>query len=216
MRCTLILLTVSSITFGQTDTQIDSLINVMCTSLESTKETGDTTKLLQVYGEHLFPFVQQFEETERAGITQDIVFRFQKDCQGFSDLLARLEPTNEHWKKVTEKPKSQVTTKECVDFLRHKKYTYIDSTGDTVRVIADKALWIDNFKDGISSKYKLWWVTDCEFELEFVETNNSMRAQYSKKGDSFVYQIVDKMENYFVLAVQMTGTKGYYIFHLKF
>lgn len=74
---------------------------------------------------------------------------------------------------------------------------YPDFNGDTVNLIIDKGLWTDNFKDGTYSKLRFKWINDCEFEIEFIESNNPVQSQFSKKGDKYLYQIIEKKDNYY-------------------
>ena len=212
----LVLLTISSITFGQTERQTDSLISVMCTDLQNNKRLKDSTRLVLLYGNHLFPFVDQYEENRREKIMENIYYRFQRNCRDFSDLLGRLNPTNDYWEKVSDKPKTKLTKKSCQDFLQHNKYTYLDSNGDTVNLVIKNGFWVDNYKDGTYGKLKLKWINDCEFEIEFLDTNNSIQSQFNKKGDKYVYQIIEKKDGYYIMSVQVTGSEGYYLFHMGY
>lgn len=214
-RLTLILLTISSLTFAQTEKQTDSLISVMCEFLQTNTST-DSISLILVYGKHLFPFVERFDENEREKITEKIYYRFQRNCRDFSDLLDRLSPPNGYWEKVVDKPKSRLTKKQCQDFLKHRRFMYPDFNGDTVNLIIDKGLWTDNFKDGTYSKLRFKWINDCEFEIEFIESNNPVQSQFSKKGDKYLYQIIEKKDNYYLMSVQVPETDGYYLFHMGF
>jgi hypothetical protein len=216
LRLTLILLTISTVIFGQTEKQTDSLISVMCKSIKNNERLKDSTRLILVYGEHLFPFVERYDEKEREKITEKIYYRFQRNCRDFSDLLDRLNPPSEYWEKVADKPKSKLTKKQCQDFLKHKNYTYPDSNGDTVNLVIDKGLWTDNYKNGTYSKLKFKWINDNEFEIEFIESNNSIQSQFSKKGDKYIYQIIDKADDHYLMSVQVPGTEGYYLFHMGY
>jgi hypothetical protein len=215
-RITIILLTVSSFASGQTEKQIDSLISVMCKSMVSNKSLADTTQLNLVYGNHFVPFVSCYDELEREKISEKIYYRFQRNCREFSDLLDRLNPPNEYWEKVVAKPASKMAKKSCQDFLKHKNYTYADSNDDVVNLVIEKGLWTDNYKDGTYSKLKFDWINDCEFEIEFIESNNAVYSQVSKKGDKYKYQIIEKKDDHYIMSVQVTGTEGYYLFQMGY
>ena len=217
-RLTLVLLTISSITFAQTENQTDSLISVMCKSLQNNKQLTDSARLLLVYGKHLFPFVDQYDKVSREKITEMIFYRFQRGCGDFSDLLTRLNPPDDYWdywEKIEAKPKTTLIKSSCKDFVRHK-FIYPDSKGDTVNMVIEKGYWIDNYRDGTYSKLKFSWIDDCEFEIEFIESTNSVQTQFSKKGDKYRYLVIDKKEKYYLVSVESVGTDGYHLTYLFF
>lgn len=209
-------MTISSVTFAQTEKQTDSLISIMCKFLQNNKQRSDSTRLVLVYGKHLFPFVDRYSENEREKITEKIFYRFQRNCGAFADLLNKLNPPDDYWdfwEKIETKPKPQLVKNSCRDFVKHK-FIYSDSNKDTVNMVIEKGQWIDHYRDGTYSKLKFSWIDDCEFEIEFIESTNSVQNQFSKKGDKYRYQIIDKKEKYYLVSVEAVGTDGYHLTYL--
>ncbi len=207
-------LTICTAGLGQSELQIDSLIAVICKSVEANNNKSDSTRIILAYGEHLFPFVERFEESKRDQLSEKIYYRLQRNCREFSDILDRLNPPQGDWEKVLVKPKTTLDKKECRKFTDYVRYKYPDNNGDTVNLTIEKGFWIDHLKDGTYSKLKFKWINDCEFEIEFIESNNPVRNQFSKKGDRYWYQINGKQETHYDLSVQVVGTEGHYLFKL--
>jgi hypothetical protein len=202
-KLAIILLAISSATFGQTEEQTDSLISVMCKSLQNNKRLTDSTRMILVYGQHLFPFVERYIESDREKITEKIFYRFQRNCGDFADLLNRLNPAGDdwdYWEKTETKPRSKLIKSSCKDFVNHQ-YMYADQKRDTVHMVIEKGYWIDHYRDGTYSKLKFRWIDDCEFEIEFIESTNPVQNQFSKKGDRYRYLVIDKKEKYYLVSV---------------
>lgn len=117
-----------------------------------------------------------------------------------------MEPPKGDWETVDEKPNSVVNKKVCRKFIDHINYTYLEANGDTVKLQIENGFWVDHFKDGTYSKLKLNWITDCEFEIEFIESNNKLRKGFSKPGDKYRYQVINKKDNYYEMSVEILGT----------
>jgi hypothetical protein len=212
-----ILLLVGSLTsYGQTDKEKDSLINEICKTVKETKNLSDSAVVFFVYEKHLTPFLLNYSEEQRDEVLDAIYFRLLKICPEFHDILNRINPPKGDWKAVTGKPKTQLNKKTCRHFLEHKKYFYLESNGDTVNLSIDNGFWIDKFKDGTYSKLIFDWINDCEFDIEFVESDNIKRKNFSKRGDKYRYQILNKNEHYYLMSVAISGTDRYMTFRLYY
>ncbi len=75
---------------------------------------------------------------------------------------------------------------------------------------------MDLFKDGTYSKLKFEWLGDCEFELEFIESNNESRKSFSKPGDKYIYQILDKKAKYYLMSAWIPGMSYFLKFKIYF
>jgi hypothetical protein len=168
-----------------------------------TANKADTQRLILVYEQHLFPFIEGFPQERDEEIWTSIFYRFQQRCAEFKRILERLDPGKGDWKRVLEQPVRSISESECRKFLDHADLKYIESTGDTVRISIKDGYWIDKFRDGTFSRLILRWINDCEFEISFVESNNEVRRNLSKPGDKYVYRILNKGAGYYDMSVEI-------------
>lgn len=210
----LLALTATLTSKGQTTYQIDSLCLKMCETLESNREKVDSVRQKEAYEKHLYSFLAKVEREQINSVFKNIFFRLQKLCADFGNILDRANPTKGDWKIVQERPKIQLTRKDCDEFLGKSKYKYLEYDGDTVNLVINKSHWIDHFKDGTHSKLTLSRISDCQFEIEFVESDNELRRNFSKPGDKYKYHILDKIDNYYLLSVETDGNDRIAIFKM--
>jgi hypothetical protein len=210
------LLSIGNISFGQSQEQKDSLISEMCKTILSTNNLSDSARVFGVYTKHLYPFLNKYSDNQRKDIALSIYYRFQRNCSDFSDILNRLKKPVGDWEKVTEKPKSILKNAACKEFLSHKNHSYLEDNGDTVKVQIENGYWTDHFKDGTYSKLKIHWMNDCEFDLEFIKSNNISRKGFSKPGDKFNYQILNKNDKYYSMSAWINGMNYYLKFKIYY
>jgi len=166
--------------------------------------------------EILFPFVDHYAESQREKITEKIFYTFQRNCVEFYNLLLRLNPSDDYWdywEKVETIPPTTLNKSSCRDFVKHR-FIYSDSNKDTVNMVIEKGHWLEHFPDGTKSKLTFRWIDDCEFEIEFIESTNAVQRQFSKKGDTYRYQIIEKKEKYYLVSVELVGTNEYHLTYL--
>jgi len=214
MRLGLFIATIllATICYGQSDFQKDSLISEMCKAIESNKHLSDSANVENMYETQLYPFLWRFPEETRDETATNLYFRIQRSCQAFLDILNRANPSKGGEIFVDEKPVSNLKKDACRKFIGNKEYYYIETTGDTVVLQLTKKYWIDHFNDGTYSKLKLEWIDNCELELEFIESNNLVRRNYSKKGDKYRYIILNSAESYYELSTEVVGQEKYFIY----
>ena len=74
-------------------------------------------------------------------------------------------------------------------------------------------LWNEQFEDNTFSKLKFRWTSENEFMLEFIESDNLIRRNFSVKGDKYFYGIYGVQDN--VLSVwSMHADETYVSFKL--
>ena len=202
--------------YAQTQESKDSLIQVMCKSITDNTSPNDSIRIFSAYGKHLRPYLERFPKEQRKEISTSIYFRMQMTCRSFKEILLKAEPPKEEFEKIIPRPNKFPDKKTCRDFIAYEKRFYRESTGDTVQLTIKDDFWIEKFDDGTYSKLKFYWLTDCEFELEFIESNNKIRSGLSTKGDKYKYYIISKVENHFELAFDMKVTDkflGFKVYH---
>jgi hypothetical protein len=210
LRLTIALSLLNIFAHAQSQQKKDSLVNEICKTIGET--TGDDTLRVQTaFEQHLYPFLRQYSEEEGQKIATNIELRLQRNCKIFSEILLRLDPPHGDWQAVSEKPKTKLIKKTCHDFPNHRIHKYLESNGDTVNVTLKDGYWIEDFKNGTFSKLKFIWTNDCEFELEFIESNNAFRKNFSKPGDRYRYEIIDKNNTYYNMSAEIVGASNVYM-----
>ncbi len=201
----LLLIGISNLTFSQTITEIDSVSYVMCDYLKKMEIKNDTLKINSLYQKQLYPYLGKFEQSQTQKIGQQVFYRLQRNCVEFRSLLDRLEPPKEKVTRITKKPESKISKKELKEFKSQKEFYYFEVAGDTTIVKMDKGKWTDSFSNNTFSKLNYHWITETEFELIFVESNNESRSNLSVKGDKYIYQILSKEDGFYVMTVNIPG-----------
>lgn len=178
--------------FGQTIQQIDSITYKMCESLSNLTEEKDDAKITITAQKHLPAFYEKFNINSQIvadSIGDKIFFRLQKNCTSFINILNKLEENKSDWNTLSHKPKSEISKKNCADFFTGGKYYYKEYDGKLVNVIMTPNSWTETFEDNTTSKLLLHPKDNCELELEFIESDNNLRKNFSVKGDLYRYGI---------------------------
>ncbi len=208
----LLIFFITSKVYAQTPSQIDSLSLEMCKTLEATKAMGDSISLKFTYHKHIPDFISKFSkktDAEYNELDDLLYFRFQKNCHAFVELLSRANKPLGDWQKFTEKPRKKLSKKECLKLEEIRNFYYTEASGGRVDVIVENGLWTEKFADGTFSKLYFKWKDNCEFEIEFIESNNMSRKNFSSKGDKYVYGIYNKTDE--GLNVYVVADHGNYI-----
>ena len=217
MKYLVIIIFFSNFSFSQTIVQIDSVAKVMCNNFSKYKEIkNDTLRLNTIYEKELHPYLETLEESKAESIAKKIYFRLQRNCLKFRELLDRLDPPKEETKRRFEKPKSNASIAELLEFKKTKNFTYFEVDGQITNVNIDDNLWIDNFSDGTYSKLTYSWISENEFLLVFLDSNNETRANFSVVGDKLIYSILSKGYNHYVMSVNIFGQDIFEEFKLYF
>ena len=209
-------LSFASVSFAQNQQLVDSFANEICISITNSNQTNDSTRVFDAFKEHRLPASSNFTQKEKNEFGDNVYFRLQRNCFIFRTILERNAPVNPNWKTVTVKPVSKLTNNECAEFGKYKSYRYLDPSGDTVLLTIDKGFWTDHFKDGSFSKLGVRWLSACEFDIEFIESNNPIRKKFSKAGDKYRYQILEKMKDSYLMSVEIVGQNRYSLFKIYF
>lgn len=202
--------------FGQDQVEKDSLINEMCKTIKSTKDLSDSARIDFTFEEHLYPYLAKFPDEEIDEIWRRMYYRFLKSCNEFMEIIDRVNSHKGDWETITEKPNTNLSKRTCKRFLDHQNYSYLEPSGDTVNLQIKDGYWIDHFKDGTFSKLKFDWVNDCEFDVEFIESNNESRMYLSETGDKYRYKIVDKKDGYYDMVLEGLGYDTFYRFKIYY
>lgn len=115
------------------------------------------------------------------------------------DRISNHKPGN--WDYLEKIPESKLTDKEINEFKNTQNFYYIQKGGSSVNVILKDNLWTDLFSNNTFSKLKVEWLTKNSFQLEFIESNNISRKGASRRGDKFIYYIIEKNNGSYKLVL---------------
>lgn len=214
---TAILILAGHLGFSQSMIEIDSLSEVMCKYLEESNDfQNDTLRIGSLYNEILYPYLANIEENKIDSVGQKIFYRLQRNCVEFRGILLRLAPTKEEVVIKNSKPISKISRKELKKFKKFEKFKYHEVAGEETIVTLKDGYWIDKFEDGTYSKLSFKWINDTEFKLTYLDSNNETRSNFSVKGDEFIYNVLNKEANYYLMSVNIPGQQVYEEFKLYY
>ena len=135
-------------------------------------------------------------------ILQQCHFELQKICPAYVDLTRRLIPMQGDWRNIADTSINTFDTSVCTIFSKYTDFYYLEHTGDTTRLSIKDGFWTDFFTaKNTYSKCSFQWTDKCNFELEFIKSNDPLRKNMSKKGDKYKYRLLSSTPTYFLLLV---------------
>ena len=200
---TYILFIICSISFSQNiDEKRDILIHNLCKILSENKNLNDLERINLVnQNVSLIKYFKDFSKDEIQAEEEAIFYRFQKNCKEYTDIIKKFsEKNNENWINLENLPKSTINDKDYNLVKSASELYYFDYEGNKTIVKIEDNNWIEYFIDESFSKLKLYWIKNNDFNLEFLESNNSMKKSFSRKGEIYQYRIVSKENNYYWIA----------------
>lgn len=184
----------------------DRMIDEMCKDFKSTEKMNDSLRIESLNEKFVFPYLQQFSDSERDKKVDYLYLRFQKRCEDFREYLQKVDPPKgENWVRLNEKPNIIISDKEIKNFKSINDFYYFEYAGEKTLVKTNKMHWIETFSDGTNSKLFYKWIEKNKFELEFIDSTNRTRKNFSKKGDKYIYQIISKQDNYYWILCEIPG-----------
>lgn len=210
-----IALLMTQLTYCQTIEEIDALTLEMCTTLKSLETKNDSVRINFTYEKHLPDFLSKYkiaDEKQFNELFDRIFFRFQKNCIEFVEALGRVEGEKGDWEIVEDKPAVKIEKSDCRK-LEQNIY-YKEYSGEIVNVTIADGYWTENFDDGTFSKLYFSWKNDCEFELEFIESNNAVKKNLSIKGDIYSYGIYAAENGVYDVWTKSKNYNPYILFKL--
>jgi hypothetical protein len=201
---------------AQTQAQKDSVAIEICKTLNETSELKDSLRIRNAFAAHVYKFADRFSESTQPELLEGIFLRAQRLCPQLRKLLAQVSPPAGDWKRVAEKPMGKAKKKDCRAFLSHDQYSYRESDGiSSVAVSIKKGIWVETFADGTYSKLRLKWIGDCEFDLEFIESNNAIRKNMSKPGEKYRYRILERNDGHYAFLYELDGVYSTFKVYVK-
>jgi hypothetical protein len=201
--------------FSQSIKEIDSISYKLCDYLKTLDYVNnDSIKLDMLYQNEYFPILDKIEKSKVEKVGQQLFFRLQRNCVEYRILLDNIEPPKEKDIRTNKKPETKISRKDLQDFKNTGTFKYYEVNGDFTKVTMQNGKWIDTFIDSTFSDLNYKWISEYEFELTFNKSNNETRSNFSVKGDKFIYRVIDKKSDYYILSVQIEDQYLYEIFRL--
>lgn len=212
-------LLVSINSYGQDFSFVDSLGHEICKTIIDNDSEEDVTRRINIsFFQHLEGYMQSHSKEQAGELYNSIFIRMQRKCPAFLYLLRDLNKDHAdamNWVQLDSLPPRATKKKQCRKFKKkYSQFYYIELSGDTVNVQLDKEYWYETFQDGTYAKLKVEWLSACEFETEFIESNNFTRQSLSRSNDKYVYQIIDRKDGYYDVCVYIRGFETYTLFKM--
>ena len=145
---------------------------------------------------------------------EKVFVRLQRICDLFSEALHNNQPNQGDWVLHETKPLSKLKKGEAESFFNHSSYSYKEPTGDNVHVELTSGSWDESFHDGTISKLGLERLSENTFKLIFKESNNAIRKNLSKKGEEYFYELIEMIDDDFLVSVEIPNNNIYYTFRM--
>ena len=197
---TCLLFMISTIIFCQNiDEKRDLLIQNLCNILSKNKNLDDLGRINLVNQDaNLIKYFKDLPKDKIEAEEEALFYRFQKNCKEYADLIKNYSEKNtENWVSINYLPQSTINESDFKLIKKSSEFYYFDYEGNKTIVKIENNNWIEYFIDESFSKLKLHWLNNNDFNLEFIESNNSMKKSFSRKGEIYQYRILSKENDYY-------------------
>lgn len=204
-----------SLGFAQSlESQREILIVELCNILTSAEKSSNPDRLQIKIDELLNQYFLSIPENDHEEESKNIFFRLERNCDAFQRFLDKKSPPQGDWLLEKESPISKLTKEECGEFLKNQVHYYIDPSGEIVTVKIMDGIYVESYPDGTYSKLSFHWLENCEFMLEFIESDHEVKKRLSIPGDQYFYRLIDKNEGSYIASTEIKGSTNYYSFKI--
>lgn len=208
----LILIFCFNLSPAQSIKSVDSLNIEICKSLVQNKDLNNEIRVNTINNSHITPYLTKLKDSIVQKKTFELIFyRLQKNCNEFVALFPN-KAKESSWSMQNEEPLEKISKERCNHFDKISKYYYFENDGNKVEVTLSDNLWIEKFSDNTFSKLHYRKKGNCQFELEFIESNNISRGNLSIKGDKYLYKLYDEENETY--SVYTKNAETYYTFKI--
>lgn len=201
-----------TISRSQSVKSVDSLNLEICKSLVQNKNLDNEIRMNTMEKSHIFPYLSRFNDTIiQKRLFAQIYYRLLKNCDEFRTLFPA-EPFSNGYGEQSTEPMINISKEQCNHFDEISKYYYIDGNSKKVEVTLRDNLWIEKFEDNTYSKLYYRKKSNCQFELEFIESNNFSRGNLSVKGEKYLYKIFNEENE--IYSIYLKNKETYYTFKI--
>jgi len=184
----------------------DVLGERICNCLETNKEKNFTDRIVECR-QLIRNDLADLSTSKRKKKIEEMDIYLQKNCLEFLKIVTKDNILNKgDWVAVDTNPPTNLEDSVCSELFKKQNIFYIQATSDTISVVINDNYWIET--SGLN-KYKsiekIDFFKNCEFTLEFVESNDPTANKYSKQGDKIYYRILDQTNSYFSVSATRNG-----------
>tara|TARA_R110000737_G_scaffold352457_2_gene398557 strand:+ start:333 stop:998 length:666 start_codon:yes stop_codon:yes gene_type:complete len=214
IQTAIIYISLINISISQNINEIDSVQMRICESVKLNSNLDDN-KLIELINEnHISKYLATKNNVNKDSLLDHVLLRTEKLCPEYSALAYRINDNFGDWVLLDHKPTTNIGHALCDEFFKVESFYYLEPNGNKVELEIKDEFWIDRFIDNTYSKLGLKIKSSCDFTIQFIESNNSMRNKFSKTGDEYNYQILDYVNERYYMAVEISGQEQYYKFIL--
>lgn len=198
----------SALIFGQEHTDdTEKLLDDMCIEFTQTAHLSDDERFYDPILKYLIPHRLKFKEEEWEAEVERIFQRYKEKCDSFRQFLIDTENnTYDNYKILAERPTANISKKDLAAFKKQQHFYYFDNaTNEKVSVEITKNHWTEHFANGTHSKTYFRWISNNQFELEFIESDNFVKDNLNKKGDKYYYEILSKENDFYWILTEVEG-----------
>lgn len=219
----IVTLLTASIISCKNDREIDKdlLVSNVCKSFQNDTITEpDSVKIFRIFKNHLSKLEHEIPADSLLALSDFLYIRLQKECPKFYQLANRISLKEKieksDWRDVADEPTSKLTDADYDLFIKLRVFKYLEPNGDPVTTYITNSTWEDHFLDGTYSRLSLKKLSQNEFVITFLESNNRMRKNLSKPGDKYRYKILQKAPGYYLMFTQPFESKTKSLFKLYY
>src|SRR6185436_2661778 len=127
----------------------------------------------------------EMTKSERTKTIEEMGIYLKKNCKEYLRIMTSNKTSNKgDWETLDTNPTSSLNQSDCREILEHTNMYYLEGNGDTTYVQITDGFWKEiSGHTKYSTTDKFTWLTECDFELEFLQSNNPVTNSYFKKGE---------------------------------
>lgn len=174
----------------------------VCDCLEANKHLPDSVKIFKCID--IIANATHFnnKESEIDYFLKETEKFLNKNCLEYLKYSSKnTQFSSKEWTIADTMPNSKLSLKDFEAFKQIKRFYYFEANGDTTFVEIRNGIWFEKMKNGrYQSELKIRYTETNQFELEYIKSNHPVKESYSKVGDRYKYRILEKKDDYYILA----------------
>lgn len=187
-------------------TNAQTLGDKLCACLETNKVKPDSIRVKECR-QSIHENLAAMTKNAREKTLEEMGIYLKKNCKEYLQVMTSSKNTNKgDWETLNTNPISSLTKSECRSILDHTNMYYIEGNGDTTHVQIVDGYWKElSGPAKYSTVDKFTWSNDCDFELEFLQSNNPIENKFFKKGEIHRYRVIAMANGYYNLTATSQG-----------
>jgi hypothetical protein len=192
----------------------DRISDKMCTCLERKNAALDSArthkcldKIFDKFTKELIKYheLNTIGELDMEEFMNTMWGRLAKNCKymtnTFKDTIAKYNP---QFVPDTKPVCDSIHTGEFYYVEYNSKYESYDTTFATF----SREEYLEKIQpDNTYSRLSIKWISDCRYQLTFIESNDPFKKSFSKRGDTYIYEIRKVTADSFIVEYIWDGPK---------